>query len=147
MSTPGKTLTDKQQKFVANYISNGWNARQAARDAGYSETTSQVTAPEMVTKHPLIRERIQRAHETISSALEHELGITMAHKMRLLSKIIYDIVPLEGEIDKRNLPQALKAMNELSKMQGHYMPDRRVQVNVDVTKERLLEAAKAYDDF
>ena len=147
MSQDGKSLNNKQQLFVNNYVSNGYNAAQAARDAGYAENTALVKAPLMVTKHPLIRERIARAHETISTELEIELGVTMADKMRVLSRIIYEIVPVDGEIDKPHLPQALKAMVELSKMQGHYAPDRRLSVTVDATKERMLEAQRVYEEY
>jgi hypothetical protein len=147
MAGDGKTLTDKQQKFVSNYVSNGFNASQAARDAGYSDKAASSKTTHMVTKHPMIRDRIARAYETISTELEIELGVTMADKMRVLSRIIYEIVPIDGAIDKPHLPQALKAMVELSKMQGHYAPDRRLSVTVDATKERMLEAQRVYEEY
>lgn len=140
-------LTQKQERFVTEYISNGFNGYQAALYAGYAPTSA-VVASSKLPNHPIIKKRIARAYNKISEELETELSITLADKMKVLARIIYDIIPLDGSEPKRDYyKDALKAMSELSKMQGHYMPDKRVQVTVDGTKERLIEAQKIYEEF
>lgn len=51
-------MTDKQRRFVEEYCSNGFNATQAAKDAGYSENTAQQTGSENLSK-PVIQDAIQ----------------------------------------------------------------------------------------
>jgi hypothetical protein len=48
-------LTPKQQKFVDIFIEKGHlqTAKQCALDAGYSESTATVTAPETLFRRPL----------------------------------------------------------------------------------------------
>jgi phage terminase small subunit len=60
MSTPspGKTLTPKQRKFIAEYFACGMNAAAAARRAGYK--TRQSGAENM--SNPVIRQEIDRLY-------------------------------------------------------------------------------------
>lgn len=48
-------LTDKQRRFVDEYIANGFNATQAAIKAGYSKKTARKMASENLAK-PAIQE-------------------------------------------------------------------------------------------
>lgn len=43
-------LTDKQRRFVEEYCSNGFNATQAAKTAGYSEKTAQEIGSQNLSK-------------------------------------------------------------------------------------------------
>ncbi|AUR89593.1 terminase small subunit, partial [Vibrio phage 1.127.O._10N.286.52.E12] len=51
-------LTAKQQRFIEEYCSNGFNATRAAMAAGYSEKTAKQTGCENLTKHD-VQEGIQ----------------------------------------------------------------------------------------
>jgi len=44
MRAMAKRLTNKQRAFVIHYIANGFNATQAARDAGYKTTGGSIRA-------------------------------------------------------------------------------------------------------
>jgi len=75
-------LTAKQEKFVENYLSNGGNATQAARDAGYSSTgeTLRTVAYENLTK-PDIQARIAARTTEAKIHTDEVLG-TLASHMR-----------------------------------------------------------------
>ena len=140
-------LTHKQYSFVTNYVKNGFNAYQAALSAGYSKQFANSQSA-VLLKREGIKERIERAITRIDDKLEKELAITLADKCKVLAKIIYDIVPQDGSEPKRDYyKDALKAISELSNMQGHYAPDKRVSVTVDATQEKLNEAKKVYEDY
>lgn len=140
-------LTQMQYNFTQNYISNGFNAYRAAIDAGYSESFALVKAGSLVDK-PEIKTRIERAYARIEDRLELELSITIADKAKALASIVYDILPQDGSEPKRKLyNEAMKAIDMLNKMQGHYMPDKKLSVTVDATKEKLKEVKRLYDEY
>lgn len=70
-------LTGKQQAFVDNYCSNGFNATRAAIDAGYSERTAYRTGADNLKK-PHIAEAIdkfksktaERCEKTVDSLVD-----------------------------------------------------------------------------
>lgn len=143
-----KRLTDLQQGFVLNYIKNGFNAKQAALDAGYSQDTAQDTSYQL-TKHPDIKPLIDKAIARVDAKLELKLGITMQHKVAKLSKLIDDCFVRDdkGKVNKGLADVGLRAMDMLNKMQGHYAPNRSLAVTVDSTKDRLIEAKRVYKEY
>lgn len=78
-------LTDKQRRFVESYCANGFNATQAAIEAGYSEKTARQTASETLSKQ-YIQDAIQ---EFMSKATEKALITTEGIVERLLSESEY----------------------------------------------------------
>lgn len=58
-------LTSKQQRFVEEYCSNGFNATKAAIAAGYSEKTADVIGSENLGK-PSIQKSVQEFMNTAS---------------------------------------------------------------------------------
>lgn len=142
-----KPLTPKQQSFVINYIKNGFNGYQAMVDAGYSHTVARVKVTSMLD-NPNIKQRLAKAYQKVEARHELMLCMSIQDKAKILTQIIYDIVPQDGSEPKRDYyKDALKAINELNKMQGDYAPDKRLNVTVDATKERLLEARRQYEEF
>lgn len=139
-------LTDMQFKFIQNYVSNGFNGYQAAIEAGYSESYALCKTPALI-KHPLVKQEIAKAYIAIGAELESHLAITVADKCRRLVAILDDIIPINGEPNRQYYGDAIKALDMLNKIQGHYMPDRKVSVTVDATKERLKDAKKIYDEY
>lgn len=63
-----RTLTPKQQKFVAEYLID-LNATQAAIRAGYSARTARNIAQELLTK-PHIQAELQKRREKVEKKLE-----------------------------------------------------------------------------
>ena len=142
-----RKLTEKQSKFVSNYIKNGFNAYQAAISAGYSHNYANVGTGEL-TQHPIIKAKIERAVARLDEVMEEKLAITLQHKAKVLAQIIYDIIPQDGSAPKRKYYKyAINALAELSKMQGHYAPDKTLKVTVDATKEKLEEVKRQYKEY
>lgn len=142
-----RELTDKQQSFVMNYVKNGFNAYKAALESGYTKATAQIQAHTFV-KNPLIKERLANAYNIVSLQKDKELCMALAEKARVLSSIIYDIVPKDGAMPKRKYYSiAIKAIAELNAMQGDYAPDKKVSMNIDTTREKLLKIKKVYEEY
>jgi phage terminase small subunit len=77
----GEKLTRKQQAFIDAYMVNGFNGRQAAIKAGYSEDTATEMAYENLTKphiqnevKRLMRDFIMPAEEVLSRLTDHARG-------------------------------------------------------------------------
>lgn len=84
----GKKLTPKQEAFAAEYIKNGGNATQAAKDAGYAEARAAITGSENVRKSNIsesIAEQMERIekeqHRDIMSLAEIQERRSMIAKV------------------------------------------------------------------
>lgn len=142
-----KQLTEMQSQFVVNYVKNGFNLTRAARDAGYSESFSRVHSGKLLA-NPLIKERIEKAYRVVEAKQDRLLCMTIQDKAKVLSQIIYDIVPQDGTEPKRQYyKDAIKAIQELNLMAGDYTPERKVSLTIEATKDKLLEAKRVYEDY
>jgi hypothetical protein len=122
-----KKLSLKQENFVENYLANGGNATQAARDAGYSEKTAYQTASENLRK-PEISERIQARLNEAKVTSDEVVG-TLAAQMRAK---ITDVLPDDGglisQIKKHNL--------------GHLIRKIKVRRELDPDSKKAFEVAE-----
>ena len=137
-------LTQKQYNFCSSYIKNGFNAYQAAIEAGYSHHYANTKAPMLLKLEP-IKERIEKAYQVA----EDKLGISWQWKLKKLKRVIEAYIPDDPEANLNTFETTvgLKALAELNKMQGDYAPDKRISMTVDATQGRLLEARKQYKDY
>lgn len=142
-----KPLNEREQLFVTHYLSNGYSARAAAKSAGYSNSSCDSHAHHILDKD-YIKARIQSAYKKVEARHAKELCMSLEAKAKILTQIIYDIIPQDGSPPKReHYPSALKAISEMNKMSGDYAPDRRLSVTVDATKDKLIEAKKVYEEY
>lgn len=138
-------MNEKQKRFVQEYVVNGFNARQAALSAGYTEKTANIESHRMVNNANL-KPAIERGMAMSNHILEQEIGLTVRRKAVWLVQLIEDV--LNPDNPKRDYyKDAIKAIDQLNKMQGHHMPTRSLSVTVDATKEKLIEATKIYSEF
>jgi phage terminase small subunit len=79
--TEEKVTTDKQSVFIDAYMTNGFNATQAAITAGYSEKTARSQGSRLLTNvdikaeiQRLMRDYIMPAEEVLSRLTEHARG-------------------------------------------------------------------------
>ena len=136
-------MNERQQRFVQEYVTNGFNAHRAAIDAGYSAHTALVRSFKMPLS-PSIKPAIAKGIAHTHQVLENELKITVSKKANWLIAII------ERVLDKDMPDQykdAIKAIAELNKMQGHHAPSRSLSITLDATKEKLLDAQRQYKEF
>lgn len=142
-----KQLTEMQHKFVLNYVRNGFNISKAALEAGYSKSFSKVHSHKLIA-NPLIKERIEKAYRIVESTQDRLLCMSLQDKARMLSAIIYDVIPQDGSEPKRHYyKDAIRAIQELNRMSGDYAPDKQLNLTVDATKDKLLEAKRIYEDY
>lgn len=134
-------LNQKQYDFTLSYIANGFNAYQAALDAGYKPNYALTRSSTMI-KHPEIAKRIYKA----TSDIEEKLKITCLWKATQLKRIIDNIMNAECNTDK-TYATVIKAISELNKMQGDYAPNKSINLTLDDTRSKLLEARNQYKDY
>ena len=108
-------LTDKQKRFIEEYMANGMNATQAAKDAGYSEKTADVIGSENLVK-PNIKAEIER--------LQAETSITLQVTKESL---INDLLKIKDLCltDTKSIHNSIKAIDTINKMLGFNEPIRQ----------------------
>lgn len=136
-------LTEKQIKFCIALAENGGNAYQAAIKSGYSENYARIKAHKLARK-PSIKERLAVAYQQA----ENDFDISFEWKIKKLKRII-DLVSddLAQVVTPAQARAAIQAIAELNKMEGHLAPNKRLNLTVDVTKARLLEAKRQYEEY
>ncbi len=104
-------LTDKQQRFVAEYLVD-LNATQAAIRAGYSEKTARSVGSENLTK-PDIADLIRTKQERVAEKAEW----TAVDRLAALKRI-------SDAAEKNDARVAVSAIAEANKMQGSHAPTK-----------------------
>jgi hypothetical protein len=141
-----KPLTTKQISFCKYYVSNGFNAKQAALKAGYSESVSH-TGKAILMSNPLVRETIDKAIAKVQESALDKVGASFVNRCKRLWRVVDDTIPEVGEIRHAYVRNAIAAIAELNKMGGDYAPDKSLRLTVDMTKEKMKEVEKVYNDF
>lgn len=134
------TLTAKQQRFVEEYCSNGFNATQAAKSAGYSEKTAWSIGQENLKK-PLVKEALdkfmqessQRNKITVDTLLSE---LEEARKIALSAETPQSSAAVTATMSKAKLLGLDKQVIELSGKDGG--PIKTMQM----TKEDFAELKK-----
>jgi phage terminase small subunit len=137
-----KTLTTKQSNFVSHYICNGMNPYQAAIDAGYSKTYARVKSYDLI-QQPHIQSRLEQAFNKV----EIRLDVSFDWRLNKLKRLIDEIIPDNDNIIMSQSKIAIQAIAEINKMYGDYAPDKRLTLNVDTTKDKLIEARRQYEEY
>lgn len=145
MSKLYNPLTKMQVSFCQNYIANGFNAYKAAIEAGYSHDKARKGVTQFLQK-PEIKNAIQEASQASKISIVEKLGITFDWRAGKLRQIIESIVS-DTEVRQQYAKTAIAAIAELNKMTGDYAPDKSLRLNVDMTKERLKDVKKAYEEY
>lgn len=75
--------------------------------------------------------------------------MSIKDRAEILDRIIHEVIPKDKSqpIKHEYMKDALKAIQELNKMSGAYMPDRKININIDDTKNKLIEAKRIYEDY
>lgn len=123
--------------FCIYYLSNGYNAKKAAIDAGYSEKTAAEMGYENMKKPHLrafMKERMDKIFEST--------GFTTEKAVKLLEKIAH-----KG-IETEDLDASIKAINERNKMEFVYTAEKEKDssdnVNMQPVKEILDKSRKEF---
>lgn len=125
-------LTEHQQLFLKQYLVLG-NATEALLATGYKGKHPAKAASQLMHK-PFVKQAIEKNRLKV----EQKTLVTFEWKVNKLQEIIDQAQSSEQYRD------AVAAMAELNKMQGHYAPEKQVNYNVDVTLENIRNARLEY---
>ena len=128
-----KKLTQKQQRFVDEYIISG-NATQAAIKAGYSKRSAQQTGAENLLK-PVIKAELDRRNAEIKSAKTADMQEIMEYLASVMrgeqtesvatAKGIYDNVPVSAK-------DRIKAAELIGKRHGAWTDKKEISGNMNI---------------
>ena len=133
VSSISEKLTQKQQRFVDEYIISG-NATQAAIKAGYSKRSAQQTGAENLLK-PVIKAEIDRRNAEIKSAKTADMQEVMEYLASVMrgeqtesvatAKGIYDNVPVSAK-------DRIKAAELIGKRHGAWTDKKEISGNMNI---------------
>lgn len=133
MSSISEKLTQKQQRFVDEYIISG-NATQAAIKAGYSKKTAKQMGTENLAK-PIIKAEIDRRNAEIKSAKTADMQEVMEYLASVMrgeqtesvatAKGIYDNVPVSAK-------DHIKAAELIGKRHGAWTDKKEISGNMNI---------------
>lgn len=133
MSSITQKLTQKQQRFVDEYIISG-NATQAAIKAGYSKRSAQQTGAENLLK-PVIKAELDRRNAEIKSAKTADMQEVMEYLASVMrgeqtesvatAKGIYDNVPVSAK-------DRIKAAELIGKRHGAWTDKKEISGNMNI---------------
>jgi len=146
MAIQSRPLTPLQVSFCDNYIRNGFNAKQAALDAGYSEPYAR-QASLIIKNNPVISDTIDKAIKTAQRDILKQCGATYEARVRKLWKVVEHTIPEDNDPIHPYVKNAIAAIAEINKMSGDYAPDKKLSLTVDMTKDKMQEVKKAYEEY
>lgn len=123
-------MTMRQEKYVQNYVTNGFDSIKAAKDAGYKAKDLVVVASRLQGT-PAVQKMINKYQELV----EKVTTVTLEKKLKKLGQIIDAYVPEDREPDPRKASVAISAIAEANKMQGHYAPEKHLSVNANLNAD------------
>jgi phage terminase small subunit len=138
-------LTTKQQAFVEAYLSNGFNATQAALSAGYSEKTAYSIASENLRK-PEIAEAIQQRIAALTMSADEALMRLSDHARGTME----DFIAIKGGLPFIDLNRAAERQ-QLHLLKKFKVTDKGVEIElydaqsalVHVLREQHLKSGEA----
>ena len=133
VSSISEKLTQKQQRFVDEYIISG-HATQAAIKAGYSKRSAQQTGAENLLK-PVIKAELDRRNAEIKSAKTADMQEVMEYLASVMrgeqtesvatAKGIYDNVPVSAK-------DRIKAAELIGKRHGAWTDKKVISGDVQI---------------
>ena len=114
-------LTLKQEMFVKHYLSNGFNATQAAISAGYSEDSAGTNTAKLL-KNTNISEAIEKAKEKLEKKFEVSTDEILQELHRIGFKESVDVDSVYRPQDK------IKALELLGKYKALFTEKHSVEV-------------------
>lgn len=133
VSSITQKLTQKQQRFVDEYIISG-NATQAAIKAGYSKRSAYSTGQENLKK-PVIKAELERRNAEIKSAKTMDMQEVMERLAAMArGETTEETVTNKGEVFETATKNSdkLKAMELIGKRFGAWTDKKEINGNLDI---------------
>lgn len=106
-------LTDKQDVFVKQYLSNGFDGIKAAIKAGYSEHTAKAQSSQLLAREP-----IKKVIDLERKRLANKLDVTREYVLKGLCEIF--------DNKAENSKTRISAAAEINKMCGFNEPEKHL---------------------
>lgn len=144
-----KPLTDKQKRFIDEYMVDG-SATQAAIRAGYSQKTARAMGSENLTK-PDIDAEIKRRQAALSEKLEYTAEDWTRDVLELKNRSMEEIElkDEDGNVvhtETKDPQTAHKCLDMLGKRLGLFVEKKQVEVNISDRSSWLNEVLKEVKD-
>ena len=133
MSSITQKLTQKQQRFVDEYIISG-NATQAAIKAGYSKRSAQQTGAENLLK-PVIKAELDKRNAEIQSKKTMDMKEVMERLAAMArGETTEETVTNKGEVFETATKNSdkLKALELIGKRYGAWTDKKEINGNLDI---------------
>lgn len=145
-----KPLNDKQQAFLSAYLSNGFNATQAAKSAGYSERTAVVKGC-VLKKDPRIAAEISRYMDELAMPM----GEALARLSLIATGSMEHFVDASGNIDLAKATESgvLWLLKSYSVTDGEKSTSRRIELYdkqaalVEIIKQHRLASGQPTENL
>jgi len=86
--------------------------------------------------------------ESAIKRVESKLDVSFEWRINKLKRLVNDIIPDDDSAIKiAHGKVAIQALAEINKMYGDYAPEKRMNMTVNATLDKLTEARKAYEEF
>ena len=125
MSKLPNGLTIKQTKFCQNFILPPHNATQAAISAGYSPHIAKTIGHRLKTSS-----KVQGYLKSLQTNLENQMTVSYEWKLNKLKQIVEAFIESKENLSSSKVNSVIQAISEMNKMQGHYSPEKHVNVNI-----------------
>lgn len=123
-----KKLTPKQQRFIEEYCSNGFNATQAAISAGYSKKTAKDMGCQNLAK-PDIQEEIEKYKAEVAKK-------SLCTTEMVVKGLMREAQGLNGDETSSSRTAAWKVLSEFT---GGFDANKHKHEVVQVTHEQWLD--------
>lgn len=134
-TNPYTTLSIKEVCFLRALLKHNGNAGKAAVEVNCKYRSGDQIAKRILAK-PAAQQYLSIENEKLSLDARWEFE----EKIRMLKKIAVTAVPEEATRIKDMAPEhAIRAIAEANKMQGHYAPDKSVNLNVSGEVEEVKQ--------
>lgn len=133
MSSITRKLTQKQRRFVDEYIISG-NATQAAIKAGYSKRSAQQTGAENLLK-PVIKAELDKRNAEIQSKKTMDMKEVMERLAAMArGETTEETVTNKGEVFETATKNSdkLKALELIGKRFGAWTDKKEINGNLDI---------------
>lgn len=145
-------LTLKQRLFCENYLENGGNGTQAAKDAGYSESAAYNQAHENLNKRD-----VQRYLKVRMKEIFEKVGMTTEFRAKKLMQGLQMAIPDWDSIKNETIELQIEAMKaadiragvaciaEANKMDGSYSPDTHAVLLEESTNNVIQDKIEKFE--
>ena len=137
-----QTLSIKELNFINHYLHNSFNAKDAAASAGYSASYGST-----LLKNLMKKPSAQKMLMCESLKEEDRVKWDFDEKLGKLKQIVDVSMPNDAlSIEDVRPSYAISAIAEANKMQGHYAPEKSVNLNLSgdlATAKDLMDRIKA----